>query len=130
MRGRYFKTYSDKEIVTPIESNKRYVIDLNRSNGECYINNELFFIGRGSQPDISAQIAFFCANYRNTSPSSYSLSGTYLMKYRLYKCEIYNNDLVMNVVPCYRKGDHSIGLYETVSEKFFYQPNYFAGPNV
>ena len=130
VRGKYFDNYSDRQITTPIESDERYIIDLNRSNGECYINNEFFFTGSGSLPDTNAMVALFCYNNRNSYPESISPLGTYAISYKLYKCEIYNDDLVMNVVPCYRKSDHFVGLYETVSETFLYQPKYTAGPNV
>ena len=111
LRGKYFNDYADKQITTPIEENERYIVDLNRSNGECYINNEFFFTGSGSLSNTNARMALFCANYRNYYPESINLSGTYAMSYNLYKCEIYNhNNLVMNVVPCYRKSDNTIGL--------------------
>lgn len=127
LRGQYFNSHGSKEITTPIEENERYIVELNRSNGECYINNELFFTASASQPDTNTRMAFFCADYHD--PLGFSLQGTYNMSYNLYNCEIYNhNNLVMNVVPCYRKSDYAIGLYETVSKTFLYQSNYVAGP--
>lgn len=39
---------------------------------------------------------------------------------RLHFCKIYNNEtLVRNFVPCYRKSDSVIGMFDTVSETFF-----------
>lgn len=39
---------------------------------------------------------------------------------RLHFCKIYNNEtLVRNFVPCYRKSDSVIGLYDTVNDVFY-----------
>lgn len=40
--------------------------------------------------------------------------------YKLYKCEITNGStIVRNFVPCYRKSDSVIGLYDTVNKVFY-----------
>ena len=40
--------------------------------------------------------------------------------YKLYYMKIYNNDtLVRNLVPCYRKSDNEIGLYDLVNSVFY-----------
>lgn len=39
---------------------------------------------------------------------------------RVYYCRIYDDDvLVRNFIPCYRKLDKEIGLFDTVSKRFF-----------
>ena len=39
---------------------------------------------------------------------------------KMYKCKLYNNNnLIRNFVPCYRKSDNEIGLYDLVSNTFF-----------
>ena len=39
---------------------------------------------------------------------------------KLYLCEIYDNGtLIRDFVPCYRKADNAIGLYDTVNDVFY-----------
>lgn len=42
-------------------------------------------------------------------------------KYRLYACEIRdaNGQVVRNYIPCYKKADNEIGLWETIEDKFY-----------
>ena len=37
----------------------------------------------------------------------------------IYSCSLYDEDLVRNFIPCYRKSDNEIGMYDTVSKTFF-----------
>lgn len=39
--------------------------------------------------------------------------------YKLYSCKIYNNTLIRDFVPCYRKADNVIGLYDKVNGVFY-----------
>ena len=42
------------------------------------------------------------------------------VKAKLYSCKIYdNNILVRDFIPCYRKADNEIGLYDTVNNQFY-----------
>lgn len=42
-------------------------------------------------------------------------------KYKLYSCQIYeNNVLIKNYIPVKRKSDNKVGLYETISDLFFF----------
>lgn len=55
---------------------------------------------------------------------------------RMYYFEVYeNNEMIMNFIPCYRKSDEEIGLYELVEGKFYtndgtgvFQPGPEVGP--
>lgn len=50
--------------------------------------------------------------YYNSSPDNYSI-------YTLYDFEIYENgNLLKKYIPCYRKSDDVIGLYEVVNGEF------------
>lgn len=41
-------------------------------------------------------------------------------KERIYSCEIYSGDnLIRNFIPCYRKSDKTIGLYDLVNSTFY-----------
>ena len=57
-------------------------------------------------------IFLFCGNINGTASSFQSM--------KLYSCQIYdNNTLVRNFVPCYRKADSEIGLYDLVNGVFY-----------
>ena len=51
---------------------------------------------------------------------------------RLYLCKIYDNDnLVRNFIPCYRKVDNEIGLYDVINDVFYVNSGtgeFIAGP--
>ena len=42
------------------------------------------------------------------------------MKMKLYSCQMYYEDtLIRNFIPCYRKLDNEIGMYDLVSNQFY-----------
>lgn len=44
----------------------------------------------------------------------------YYNKSKLYSCEIYDNGvLVRNFIPCMRKSDNEVGLYDTIGKQFY-----------
>ena len=44
-------------------------------------------------------------------------------RFKTYYWKIFNNNvLVRNFVPCYRKNDNSVGLYDTISKQFYTNP--------
>ncbi len=44
----------------------------------------------------------------------------YLSSMKIYNCKMYyNNELVRNFIPCYRKSDNEIGLYDIVNGLFY-----------
>ena len=56
----------------------------------------------------------------NTDSGSGVTPDTSWSKMRLYSCIISENDVEMrNFVPCYRKSDNAIGLYDLVTNVFF-----------
>ncbi len=73
-------------------------------------------------------------NNYNCSPSTsisqkpitlYGIVGSSKLKgrFKTYYWKIFNNNvLVRNFVPCYRKNDNSVGLYDTISKQFYTNP--------
>lgn len=46
--------------------------------------------------------------------------STFYKPLKMYKCKLYNNNyLIRDFVPCYRKSDNEVGLYDLVSNTFF-----------
>lgn len=49
-----------------------------------------------------------------------SNSNNLLYSYKVYECEITQDDLLIRkFIPCYRKSDNVIGLYETINDVFY-----------
>lgn len=122
---------TDIAVSNYVTNDIRYVADFNRSgNNYCYINDNFIVSSSVPMPDTESTVYFFCQDAHNSYPGTLIQHLQYL-KLKLYKCEIYNHDeLVLNAIPCLRKTDYVVGLYDTVSRQFVYQPYYYAGPVV
>lgn len=54
-----------------------------------------------------------------SNTTTLGVAGCYA-KAKLYSCKVYDNDvLVRDYIPCYRKSDNVIGLYDLVTNTFF-----------
>lgn len=51
----------------------------------------------------------------NNNGTAVTTSGTI----RIYRCKIYNNNLVKNFIPCYRNSDNEVGMYDLVNNTFY-----------
>lgn len=55
-------------------------------------------------------------------------------RFKIYSCKIFNDiELMRNFIPCYRKSDNEVGLYDIVSRSFFANNGtgtFSAGPDV
>lgn len=59
-------------------------------------------------------------NYQNVKLNLFQYKNKYYFKGRLYELKIYNNnEIVTEFIPCYRKSDNVVGLYDTVNNKFY-----------
>ena len=57
----------------------------------------------------------FPLNGNGSYPEGYVLASM-----RLYSCKIYNNEkIIRNFIPCYRKTDGVVGVYDLVEKKFY-----------
>ena len=94
-----------------ISSNTEYTISITR--GLATINNVNYVIGENTSIDSS--YTFYVGSFNNTgSVYSKGFSG------KIYYSKLYNNNiLVFDGVPCYRKSDNEIGMYDLVSNTFF-----------
>ena len=60
------------------------------------------------------------SNDHNLHLFSSSTHGAFAKSLRLYNCKLYDgNTIVRDFVPCYRKSDDVIGLYDLVSKQFY-----------
>lgn len=94
-----------------ISSNTEYTISITR--GLATINNVNYVIGENTS--IDGSYTFYVGSFNNVgSVYSNGFSG------KIYYSKLYNNNiLVFDGVPCYRKSDNEIGMYDLVSNTFF-----------
>ena len=97
-----------------IEANKKYNVKNNQ--GSFYINDilesSISVSNTLSNNTIYPVYLFDLCNYGGRLNR-----GT---KMKLYSCKFYDGDTLMrNYIPCYRKSDNEIGLYDTVNNVFY-----------
>ena len=97
--------------VRNISSDTEYTISITR--GLATINNVNYT--SGDTTSIDSLYPFYVGNFNNVgSVFSTGFSG------KIYYSKLYNNNiLVFDGVPCYRKSDNEIGMYDLVSNTFF-----------
>ena len=81
------------------------------NNGSQYIKidgSQIYSNTRTGTVSVSTNLVLF--NMDNTSWNA---------KIKLYSCKIYNDGVpVCDLVPCYRKSDNEIGMYDLYSNTF------------
>ena len=106
----YFRYFSGSASVlnTTLLANTRYNLQVDK-NGRITFNN-VSTTSAYSAPLSSNETLFLFAR---ANQENYA----YI---KLYSCKLYNNGvLVRNFVPCYRKSDNEIGLYDLVNGVFY-----------
>ena len=95
------------------------------TNTKHYIECEINSLSVDNQTPITASMEYATLSnslklfVRGGYNSAVFNSDSY-SKAKLYSCKIYDNDvLVRNFVPCYRKSDNEIGLYDLVNGVFY-----------
>lgn len=97
---------SNTNIKTNINN---FVIDA----GKLYMNNTNICTITNNEFSNNNNIYLFTCNNNGSPHAQYS-------SYKLYSCQIYDGgNIVKNLIPCYRKSDNVIGLYDLVSKTFF-----------
>lgn len=97
-----------------IEANKKY--NLKNNQGSFYINDILESSISTSDTlsnNTRYPVYLFDLNFHGSRMNR----GT---KTKIYSCKFYDDDtLIRNYIPCYRKSDNEIGLYDTVNNVFY-----------
>ena len=76
-----------------------------------------------TNPDNRNFGVFCLLNSRNENKA---LNGTKIYKMKLYQ----EGGLIADLVPCYRKYDSAVGMYDTVSQTFFTKAGFTKGADV
>lgn len=88
----------------------KFFIDIkNKKYGFDNVTNSINF--SYSNPS-SAPVELFCRRYENIRNN--------FCTQRLYSCKLYTDDVIKrDFVPCYRKSDNVVGLYDLIENKFY-----------
>lgn len=119
---------NDKVSIDEWNDHDVYVIEVNGINSTYTIN------GRASSCE------FISPSYVNETPILLFASGSddskySVMKYYYFKVVDSNGKLVRDMLPCYRKSDGIIGMYDLVNNKFYtnvstYSASFEKGENI
>ena len=93
------------------------------NDGEKHIF-ELDSLNKTFKIDETIKTTYNVTSYNENSSGNIHLfnvsNGNFPCKAKIYNCKIYDNGtLVRNFIPCYRKSDNAIGLYDTVERCFY-----------
>ena len=90
----------------------RHIFNFDVPNGKYYIDEQVTTMPTS---EFDTQL-----NYWLFGRNSDKTNLRYLSSMQIYSCKMYYNDsLVRSFVPCYRKSDNVIGMYDMVSRQFF-----------
>ena len=113
---RHVKSSSVSQIYNiNIINQKPYYIIYNDENNKCYINNIFSGVVYDIPDDVTNLNSIFLFAYR---PGN-MLYSKYFRLHLVKITDKLNNIIVRNFIPCYRKSDNEIGLYDTVEGKFY-----------
>ena len=112
-----------KTFSSASEIRSRHVVDFNRSSG-FYVDNE-WLATNTSTFSVLSYLALWGQGY---SPSPVAI------EYRVYSFKAYEYDvLIRDMIPCYRKADQVIGMYDLVNDVFYTNSGsgtFYKGPDV
>lgn len=110
---------TDTGEIAETNGNGRHIY-YNESN-KFYLDNTLIYTFDESSFESSINLYVFAINENKVSGSQYVNNvETRNNNLRLYEFIIYEQDTqIRNFVPCYRKSDNEVGLYDLVNDVFY-----------
>ena len=109
-------TQSASVVIGTYSRNQKLLLDYSSTSSTYSVSIDGTYLTQNTSytgSNITTYNLFIFAN--NYIGSVESASGM-----KLYYCQIYDNGtLVRNFIPCYRKSDNEIGLYDTVNGVFY-----------
>lgn len=107
----YYNNFDKPDII--INENTKYKIYQNKNL--FYLDNNLVYTGNVGTFQQNRNAFIFSFNYNNGYYPNYpSING------KIYNCKIWdNNTLIREFIPCYRKSDNVIGMYDIVNGVFY-----------
>lgn len=106
-----------------------HILDLNRSGGQTFLDNELIYSSTSTFADINFNLALF--GFSN--PARIEASTT---EFNVYHLRVWKNNLfVRDMYPCYLKSDvQQVGMYDIIGSQFYGNSSgtgiFYKGPDV
>lgn len=125
-----FGAMSNSIFTLSIQMNKRYKIVAN--NTGCYVDGTLYYPYKGgmSVEESTNHIMLFATATRSADIIEFKAGNGF----RVYSAYVKkNNTYVKNVIPCRRKSDNVLGMYDIVTNTFYTNQGrgtFIAGPDV
>lgn len=115
LSNKFFMRNGAANDVTTIADTNRHEFVVDAINSKCSIDGTIVSRNSGPKPDFN--LFLFARNNESLGTTTVG----YYCKEKLYSCKIYNlsNELVHYFIPCYRKSDNEIGLYDLINNVFY-----------
>ena len=117
MNREYFRYFKDEGKEITINA---IPYEFAIKNNELYVNGSLVYAETNySEYTFHSSLYLFARNIANNE-GGYMPDSAYGSR-TIYYIKIYNgdNNIVRNFIPCYRKSDNEIGMYDIVNNKFY-----------
>lgn len=113
--NKFFLRNGAPNDVTASADINRHEFEVDTINFKCYIDETVVSTASGSKPNFNLYL------FARNNESLGVVTTAYFCKQKLYSCKIYNlnNTLIRDFVPCYRKVDNVVGLYDLVNDVFY-----------
>lgn len=84
-------------------------------NSKCYIDGTVVSTKSGTKPNFNLYL------FARNNESLGTTTTAYFCKEKLYSCKLYDlsNTLIRDFIPCYRKLDNTVGLYDLANNVFY-----------
>ena len=106
----------------------KHTLDFNRSGGYFYLDDVLLGQSQITFSDLKYTIALFGSG--GSRDSYYGETGTgYIYSFKAYQ----GNELIYDLVPCYRKNDLKPGMYDFANDYFYTNAGsgeFYKGPDI
>lgn len=105
--------YYDTTYSNIMEATKGTAYVYKQNKNMVYVNNEL--LKTIPQTEFSSEYNMYLMASHNQETGAHNIG-----KIKLYYCKIWDGEtIVRNFIPCYRKADGVVGLYDTVNDVFY-----------
>lgn len=121
--------YNTKQYQKLYNAEKDKIYTLKQSKNQVYINDTLLETLDNVVYSSNSNMYLFASHQGGSSINNFA-------KFKLYYCKIWDGEtLIRNFIPCYRKSDNIVGLYDTVNNVFYMNAkttgdNFVVGPEV